>query len=105
MFKHICYVHVLRHACIHRLGSVSADGVARLRGHPGLEHFLPHPGHGHLKAADVIALSQRTYFSAGRGAEPSDEAQEMATHLGLLSVEGLGQRRAGGGRAHCGLID
>lgn len=39
-----------------RLGSVSVHGVARFRGHPGLEYFLPHPGHGHLKAAVVIHL-------------------------------------------------
>lgn len=79
-----------------RLGSVSDDGVARLRSHPGLEHLLPHPGHGHLKAEDVTASSLRTFFSVGT--EPSGEAQEPTTHLGLLPVDGLGQQRAGGGR-------
>lgn len=40
----------------HRLGPDPIHGVARLRRHSGLEHFLPHPGHGHPKAADVMAL-------------------------------------------------
>ncbi len=85
------------------MGSLPDDGVARLHGHPGLEHILPHPGHSHPKAEDVTALSQRT--SLGVGAEPSGEAQELTTHLGLLSVDGLGQWRAGGGRGHCGFMD
>lgn len=63
-----------------RLGSVSVDGVARLRGHSGLEHFLPHPGHGHLKAEDVTASPQTSGLQCG--VEPSGEAQEPNTDLG-----------------------
>lgn len=57
-------------AVFHRLGSVADDGVARLRRHSGLEHFLPHPGHSHLKAADVTSLTL--------GPSLSGEAQQPA---------------------------
>lgn len=70
-----------------RLGSVADDGLARLRGHPGLEHFLPHPGHSHLKDEDVTASPQKTSFSLGM--ELSGEAQELTTYLeGLRQQEG-----------------
>lgn len=90
-----------------RLGSVSDDGVARLRGHPGLEHLLPHPGHGHLKAEDVTASARGT--SSVLGTEPSGEAQEPTTHLGASCLwtdyYGSGEREDGGGRGHCGIMD
>lgn len=68
--------------------------MARLRRHPGLEHLLHHPGHGHLEA-EVVRGSSRTSLG-GAGAEgrmPSGDAQKTRTHLGLLSVEAAGRRR------------
>lgn len=65
------------------MGPISDDGVARLRGHPGLEHFLPHPGDGHLKAEDVTASPpENLHQCGGWGAEPSGRAQEPTTPPG-----------------------
>lgn len=70
-----------------RLGAVADDGLARLRCHPGLEHFLPHPGHSHPKDEDVTASPQRTSFSLGM--ELSGDAQQLTTYLeGLWQQEG-----------------
>ncbi|KAI4812893.1 hypothetical protein KUCAC02_024255 [Chaenocephalus aceratus] len=47
------------------MGSHADDGVARLCGHDGLEHLLPHPRHRHLKAEVVKASSLKTSSTEG----------------------------------------
>lgn len=74
-----------------RLGSVPNDGLARLCGHPGLEHVLPHPGNSHLKDEDVTASPQNTSFSLG--IELSGEAQELTTYQGLTICGRIGAAR------------
>lgn len=69
------------------MGSVSVHGVAGLCSDPRLELFLPHLGHGHLKAADVMAASQGTDIQFEDGV--IRKACKTVTHLVFLSVVGL----------------
>lgn len=67
-----------------RLGSVSNDGVAWFCGHPGLEHVLLNPSHGHLEAEDVTeSPTGELYLSVGT--VPSGEVQQDPWYPGHLS--------------------
>lgn len=52
-----------------RMGSVTYDGVARLRRHSWLEHVLPHAGHHHPQAEEVrVASHSKVLFRSWREA-------------------------------------
>lgn len=80
-----------------RLGSVSDDGVARLRCYPGLEHFLPHPGDSHPEATDVTASPHRASFRMGGWSCQGKSWNQRLTRASCMWMDwGNGKREKGG---------
>lgn len=66
------------------MGSFTADGVARLRRHSGLEHLLPHPGNSHPQAANVRPPHPHEKALGGeREGEPRQAQETLAPWPGV----------------------